>query len=536
MRTTTGGELTLLHSIQRSEAAKIEIINGANTTNVSSRVLSASWNLSADQRVSDGSVVFKDGYTVYATASALNPLVEGSTYNTVAAAYDPLIWPNNDIKIYVGVDTLGSDAADDIKLVFHGVLGDEITPGYAPGDRSLSVHFRDQAKRLQDHFIIGEYVYGDEAGTAAVAVIQGILNDCFTTDTSATAYKKLHVDATAYTNCNLVIYPMKIGNMSCWDAINKVIGCAANDDMGFELRYRYLPDADTSTKDNEGNVITTSGEGFHLCLLQIDQSNTTADDAYSATTDEVASETITISDDTIRNSVYVKYVDRDTKEEMTIHRDDRTSIDTYGLRDMQIGQSDVPFTDTYEEAWDLAGVALNALKDVPGTDRFTVQLGYHVEPNDLLSMVNAQMFTGTDKMGVTDIQFDIKCGGGTETRQGFSMTVTGIRDRITGSRIGFLSMTGESGTQYTLPPAITDGSGASNWGVDTQGNANTKTILTVPVPPNVQYDLIEWMYAVSGEDQWRREITVEPELVIMGLPPGKTLAYLHRFRLKGDER
>jgi len=329
---------------------------------------------------------------------------------------------------------------------------------------------------------------------------------------------------------------MKIGNMSCWDAINKVIACAANDDMGFELRYRYLPNGDTSTKDNEGSVITTSGEGFHLCLLQIDQSNTTANDSFSASVDEIKSETITISDDMIRNSVYVKYIDRDTKEELTIHRDDRASIDIYGLRDMQIGQADVPFIDTFVEAWDLAGVALNALKDVPGTDRFTCQMAYHVEPNDLLSVINAQLFTGTDKMGVTDIQFEVTPDGGPLTRQGFSMTITGIRDRITGSRIGFLSMTGDEGTQYTLPPPVIDGSGTSTWGVDTQGNANTKTILTVPIPPDIQYDFIEWMYSIEGEDQWRNEITLSPELVIMGLPPGKILAFLHRFRLKGEER
>lgn len=536
MRTTTGGELTLLHTPQRSEAAKVEIINGANTTNVSSRVLSASWNLSADQRVADGSVVFKDAYTVYGTTSALNPLVEGSTYNTVLGAYSPLIWANNDIKIYVGVDTLGSDAADDIKLVFHGVLGDEITPGYKPNDRSLSVQFRDQAKRLQDNFMTSEYVYGDDAGTAAVAVIQSILNDCFTADTSSSDYKKLHVDATAYTNCNFMIYPMKIGKMSCWDAINKVIACTANDDMGFELRYRYLPDKDTSTKDNEGNFITTSGEGFHLCLLQIDQSNTVADDAFNASTDEIASESITISDDTIRNSMTGIYIDRDTKERMTIQKDDRASINTYGTREMVIGQTDVPFIDTYDEMFDLLGVALNALKDVPGTDRFTCQMVYHIEPNDLLSMVNAQMFTGTDKLGVTDLQFNIQCGGGTATRQGFSTTITGIRDRITGSRIGFLSMTGKDDPNYELPPSIGNTEGSSTWGEDAKGNANTRTVLTCKIPPNAQYDWIEWMWAIKGDDNWKTEITTSPELVLMGLPPLSTLVHLNRLKLFGDNR
>lgn len=536
MRTTTEGELVLLRKTQRSEAAKVEIVRDGNATDITSRVLSANWNLSADYRVAQGNALIEDSYSNYATTSALNPLVEGSTYNTVAAAYDPLIWPDNEIKIYVGVDTLGSDATDDIKMVFHGILGGEITPSYAPGKRTLAINFLDQAKALQDRQIVGEYVYGDEDGSAAVAVIQGILNDCFTADTSATDYKKLHVDATAYDNCNLVVYPMKIGNMSCWDAINKVIACAANDDMGFELRYRYLPDGDTTTKDNEGNVITTDGEGFHLCLLQIDQSNVSPDGTLSASSEEFSEEAITISDDTVRNSVYVKYIDRNTKELMTIHRDDAASILLYGRRDMVIGQADVPFIDTYEEAWDLAGVALNALKDVPGTDRIKTQMQYQIEPNDLLSIVNGQLFTGTDTMGVTDIQFEIGPNGGPKTRQGFSMTITGIRDRITGSRIGLLAMTGEDGSDTELPPDIVDGVATSTWGVDEQGNANTKNIFTVPIPANTQYDIIEWIFAVQGEDQWRHEITYEPQLIVMGLPPGKILSWFHRFRFIEGER
>jgi len=532
MRTTTAPELVLLHGFQRSEAAKIEIIRNNVAVDVSNRVLGASWSLSSDHRVSDGSVVFEDNYSQYDITAALNPLVSTSSFNTPTS----LVWANNDIKIYVGVDDLGSDASDDLKLVFHGVLGDAIDPSYAPGDRKLKIQFRDLSKRLQNKPIIGEFVYGDDDGTAAVAVIQSILNDCFTAEVSSSDYKKLHVDSSAYTNCNLVVYPMKIGNMSCWDAINKVIGCAANDDMGFELRYKFIASGAPGWKDNEGGDITITADGFYLCLLQIDQSNTTPDDIFSASADEVYNEDISISDDMIRNSVYVKYVDRDTKEAMTIHRDDQSSIAIYGQIDMIIGQDDVPFIDTYVEAWDLAGVALNALKGIYASDSFTCQLGYQVEPNDLISVANAQLYTGTDVMSITDIVFNIAPGGGASTKQGFTMKITGVRDAVTGSRLAFLNMTGNNTLIYSLPPKIGDAEGSSTWGRDEKGNANTKTVLTCQIPPNIQLDWIEWRYAVEGDDIWKVEITTEPELTIMGLPPGKVLAYFHRFKLQGGAR
>ena len=406
------------------------------------------------------------------------------------------------------------------------------------GVRTVSIECTDQAKRLQDHYIVGEYVYGEDDGTAAVAVIQSILNDCFSWETTSSDYKKLHIDSSAYTNCSLMVYPMKTGNCTCWEAINKVIGCAAANDMGFELRYAYLPDGDTSTKDNEGNVITTSGEGFHLCLLQIDQSDTSADDSVDVDADELHEESIAIRDDTIRNSVYGRYIDRDTKEEMEIHRDSPASIALYELRDMVIGQDDVPMIDTYDEMWPLLGVALNALDDVPATARFTTQLMYHADPNDILSTTNAQMYTGSDKVGITEISHSFAPGGGPSTRQGFTTTFTGVRDKRTGSRIGFLTTSGTTNVGDTLPPTtVTNGDAFSYWGTDAKRNANTKSILEVPIPPGVQYDEIQWRYAIEGEaGHWREETTTEPKLTIWGLPPGKTVAWLHSFVVKGGER
>jgi len=329
---------------------------------------------------------------------------------------------------------------------------------------------------------------------------------------------------------------MKIGKCSCWQAINKVIACAAGDDLGFELRYRFLPDGDTSCKDNEGATITVSGDGFYLCLMEIDQSTSSSSDSIDVATDEVVTESVDITDDAIRNSCYIQYLDRDTKEEMEIHRDDASSMDSYGRRDFVIGQDDVPFIDTYDEAWKLAGVAINALKDVPATDRLTTQMMYHLEPNDMIDVTNPQLYTGSKNVGLTEVVHRFQPNGGPATKQGFTTTLTGVQDRITGSRTQFLSMTGESNLKHDLPPTIGSVEIQSQWRNPTNGDGYSETVFTVPTPPNVQIQEVEWRYATAGEKVWHEERTNGPSLTVKGLPPGVTVAATARAKIVGGAR
>jgi len=530
MRSTTAPELVLLHTPLRSEGCKVEIVRGGSAVDITDRVISGSISHSADEPVSTVDLVLDDDYSEYGTAASLCPLISTSSYNSPSE----LLWPNNDVKVYFGVNDLGSAVtSNELKLVFHGVLGDSIKPDSSRGSRQIKVHARDQAKRLQDHWIHGEYVYGSAAGTAAVAVVQSILNDCFSWDESSSDYKKLHIDATAYTNCDLVVYETKIGDCSCWDAIQKVIGCAAGDDLGFEIRYRFLPDGDTSTKDNEGDTITVSGDGFYLCLLQIDQSKSVADDSVDISTDSIEEHDIEIFDDMIRNDVYGHYIDRDTEEEMTLHREDMASIAAYGRRTMEIGQDDVPYIDTNPEMWALLGVCLNALKDVPATDGWSQQMSYHVEPNDLLDVTNALLATGSSKVGVTDISHEFQPGGGPTTRQMFRTTITGVRDSIVGGRAKFLTATGETTLDDTMLPSPVAGEGRSIWKTGIQ---STETTLSFPAPANVQVESVTWYYATSGDEVWHEVTTSGPSLTIRGLDPGTTLAWTYEYTVRGGAR
>jgi len=534
MRATTGGELTLLHNPKRSEGAKVEIVRKSNgaAVDITDRVRSVSINFSADNRVATIDAELDDLFPRYGATSALQPLVSGSSYNSP----DRLLWPDNEIKVYFGVNTLGTAVGtSERKLIFHGVLGDSIGPSSTPGKRGISIHARDLAARLQRAWIRGERIYGDEGGTAAVAVIQAILNDNFTSDTSSDDYKKLHVKVALDGNnnidgCDFVVYPTIVGNMSVWDAINQIIGCTAADDIGYELRYSFLPNGDTSTKDNEGETITVSGDGFYLTLLAIDQSDVSDDDTVTAGTDVIHEHSVEIYDDTIRNDIDGVYRDRDTGELMTINRQDEDSIAAYGRRKATIGQADVPWIDTHDEMWPLLGVAINALKDVPVSDAFTTQLMYHIDPNDLIGTTNARLATGSQSVGITSITHSIAPGGSTKTKQKCTTTFTGFHDRRVGNRSQHLNYGGENSMEQVVPPDLGFKESSSHY--LNNGNVDsTITILRLEPLPEWQVEHYEWIFALEGSGQWERVITTEPELRLVGYPPATKIAWNVRAKV-----
>lgn len=530
MRQTTPREKTLLHTPQRSEAARVEIIRAGVAVDITDRVTSGSISFSANNRVAVADITIEDMFPVFGAANSLSPLQINSAFNNPT----PLLWSGNELKIYFGVNTLLSNVVQ-YKLVFHGVLGDNIRPSSSPNSRAISLSCRDLAKRLQDDFIRGELIYGSEEGEPVVAVLQSVLNDRFSWDKNAPNYKKLHVKAAMDGNNNLtgspfVVTTMKVGNVSCWDALNQIIGCTAGDDMGFELRYTFLPAGDNSTRDNEGNVITVAADGFYLTLLPIEQATTIPVDAITTGFDEIQEHSVGISDDTIRNSIYGTYVDRFTHAPMELHREDLESIRKYGHRVMVIGQNDVPFIDTYDEMWALLGVALNILKDIPATDGFTTQMMYHIEPNDLIETTNARLATGTHKVGITEVAHNFSPGGGAATRQLFTTTFKGFRDRIKGGLPYFPP------GDRALPITLFGPAAYSEWHHDAHGNPYNSTTLTIITPPDMQVSRYEWRYAIEGENVWHTVITEEPRCIIMDLPLAQKMVWSVRGQLVGGPR
>jgi len=525
MRDTTPSELTLLHNPIRAEGYKVEIIRKSNdaVVDITDLVMSGSITLSSDNRVSTCSIKIEDVYPVCNT-NGVSPYLTGSSYNTP----DQLLWPGNEIKVYVAVNTLGS-TADTFKMLFHGILGDAIVPGSSSsGKKTVSLTIRDQAKMLQDAFIKGEFVYGEAAGTPVVAVIQGILDDNVT--------ETLHVKPTLDGNydidgCPFVVTPIKVGNCSVWDAINKVIGTTASDDIGYELRYKFLPKDDTSTTDNEGNTITISADGFYLTLLEIDQTQTVSDDNIVAGTDSISQYKINVYDDTIRNDIYGVFYARTTKERTEINVQDATSIAAYGKRTMVIGQKDYPWIDTTAEMEALMSVALNALKDVPATDAFSTQLMYHVEPNDLLGTTLARLTTGSAQVGITKITHNFATGGGAGRKKKSSTTFVGRRDAVVG---GTIKTGGGDDPGTTVAPTVSPTGYSSSFIQDVDGSY-TRTTLNVTAFSDVLVEYYDWKYSIESSGEWVPATTSEPSYIVSNQPPSTNITWACRVKLVSED-
>ena len=105
MRTVSAPELALLHNPIRSEGCKVEIIRHSNdaVVDITDIVQSIKISRSSDNRVATCSLEVQDP-TVSCDTDGISPYLTASSYNTP----DALFWPNNEIKVYAGLDDLGS--------------------------------------------------------------------------------------------------------------------------------------------------------------------------------------------------------------------------------------------------------------------------------------------------------------------------------------------------------------------------------------------------------------------------------------------
>jgi hypothetical protein len=512
VRTTTEAELELLHSFNRAESYQVKVKRRSTgaLVDLTDRVQSISISMSNDEPVNTCDVEFDDSWTAYGAAASLSPLVVTSVYNDPA----PLLWPNNELYVYVGFADVGEDVTD-YKLLFHGILGDGISPQGTKGSRSISVSCRDQAKRLQDTMIVGEYLYGSEDGTAAVAVMQGILDQHYG-DSAIT----LHVRD----NPQFMVYPVRIGEQSVWDALQDILK-----PTGYQVRYWFIGAGQSGIYDCEGNQITITEDGFYLTVVDPGRDPVIVADELDEDVDTITEESLDISDDTVRNAFRVRYYDRFTKEYMEVARENATSIATYGRREMVVGQDDVPYIDTFNEAWDLMAVLDNDLSEAPATDRLICQMMYHLEPFDYLDVTSARLSTGTSEMGVRDLTFSM----GPDAP--FITTITGSRDRVIGQVMVWLTSSGGAQPEYPIV-YLGGGSARSFVTILCDGSLRVEVILEVIPPPSHQVALYEWKWAQEGDGIWHDESTTGPVLKLFGLPAGVAITWTCRAKLVGGAR
>ena len=500
---------TLLRSFVRNEGYKVLVKrkNGA-TVDISSRVNTGDITHSDDEPISTLSLELEDAYPAYSTVNSLNPMIAGSVYNQP----EPLLMPDNEIMVYVGVASLGSPITR-WEMIFHGVIGDEIRPRGSKSNRTIDVHCRDLGKRIQDAILRGQWVWGTEEGEAVVAVMQSVLNQ--TMDNPPTLLIR--------DNPEFMIYPTKVGNKTTWAILQDMLK-----PTGYTVRYWYWPkDAVAHTCTGATYVIPASD--YYLTVLDPKREQTTPVTDIDDTRDHVQGESIELSDKDLRNDVTVDYYDRDTDQKMSVNRQHNESIARFGRRPMTIGQDDVPYIDTYVEAWDLAGVVLWDLHDVQATDEITMQLRWDIEVYDIVDVSQARLATGTQAMGVRQIVYRLS------PNEPLLMEVTGVRDRVIGQVLRWIESSGNTTPTYT-PASLQGGYGRSFAEVLPNGELRTEVILEVIPPASHDVEEYHWKWSVQGEAVWHDAYTSEPVLRLYGLPAGKVCGWTCQGTLAGEER
>lgn len=303
-----------------------------------------------------------------------SPLDANSSWNYDGMTFDPLLKPNREIKIMVAAISPGSNPSpSDWELLFHGLLGDSIrTEGQV-----IEIEARDMAKRLQDRMITVTREYGapiDDGGVRADLVMQQILDDEF-----GVGVITLNVPVLPTFACP----PFTVEFVSVWDILQSIAA-----EMGWFLGYRY---------DKAAKV-------FKLTLMEPPRNKTalTADWHFDWN-DDIYVQDLDITDRDIRNRVVVVYRDLAGKRQ-SVTVEDAVSIAEYGLKAMQIDETDTQLIKTSTAALALANYALEDLAEQSATNSLTLPFLPLIDLYDGITVDDPRISSITEFYGVESVR------------------------------------------------------------------------------------------------------------------------------------
>lgn len=328
MRTTTAGELALLHSLNRAIAYRVKIANGSGTLiDLSTYVERITIDQNIDQPISSCSIEFRRDDQ---TTKSLAPLRTDSTLNLKddGITYSPQLDIGRSVTVEIATTALGASIlSGDHKLLFKGVT-DQVSFEHSP----VSVTSRDLGGVLVDRWVEAPKSYGTGPGRAVESVMQDLLDDTFGGGI-----------VTLYTpvSPSFLITTYQQQRMSVMDALQALALL-----IGWDVRYKW--------DDGTG--------AFRLTFSQPPRSKTTPDFTFGPA-DYIDITTLDLDVTNIRNVVQVSYKSVLTGARAVTTSTDATSVTKYGRRFFGIQEGDTSPIDTAAEAQAEGDAALADLKD-----------------------------------------------------------------------------------------------------------------------------------------------------------------------------
>ena len=309
-----------------------------------------------------------------------SPLDATSDWNYDGMVFDPLIRPNREVLIYTAAVGIGeTPLPGDYDLLFHGIVGDSIrTEGQV-----VEIECRDLAKRLQERYILDYREYGapiEDGGVPAHVVMQEILDDEF-----GPGVIQLYVPVAP--SFALPSFAVEFGTV--WDWLQDITA-----EFGWWLGYKYDP------------VM----EEFRLTLLEPPRDKTAATADFEFDGDDVYIQDLDITDRDIRNRVAVVYRDNAGVRQM-VTVDDVASQAEYGIRPMQIDETDTHLIKTSMDALNLANLALEDLAGQRATNSLTLPFLPELDLYDGITVVDPRVSSEVEFYGVESLRHTLDFAG-----------------------------------------------------------------------------------------------------------------------------
>lgn len=347
-----------------------------------------------------------------------SPLDATSPWNYDGMTFDPLLKPNREIKIWTAAMPYGTPPdPDDWELIFHGYLGDSIR---TEGD-IVEIECRDLAKRLQERIITTPRTYGapiDDGGVRADIVMQQILDDEF-----GPGVINLYVPDIPPFACP----PFTLEFVSVWDALQDIAK-----EFGWFVGYRYY----------------APNKEFRLTLMEPPRDKTAVNaDWHFDWEDDIYVQDLDITDRDIRNRIVVVYRDLAGKRQQVMVQD-AASISEYGLKPMQIDETDTQLIKDAAQALQLANFALADLSEQRATNSLTLPFIPRIDLFDGITVDDPRISSITEFYGVESVRHTLDFDGRT-----FQTEVVAA-GRVVGAHQRWLQMQARKGSDSDPPDAV----------------------------------------------------------------------------------